>query len=181
MKHFFRAVLAGVVVVTMLVSCGADSSDTPPAKTVVSSGPDQVMTNAEIYLTSDGHRKATIKSDTLLTYTRVDSTLLYNVHVLLFDSLGNQSSTVTSDSSHVNQHSNTMAVFGHVKAWTNDDRRLVADSLRWNARTEKIETEGYVEIYRGENMVSGYGLEADQRLEHTIIKRNPRGSFNEPN
>lgn len=178
---FLFLLLAGVAITASLLSCGNDESDTPAAKPGLSSGPDQVMTNAEIYLTSDGHRKATIKSDTLLTYTRVDSTLLYNVHVLLFDSLGNHSSTVTSDSSHVNQHSNTMAVFGHVKAWTNDNRRLVADSLRWNARTEKIETEGYVEIYRGENMVSGYGLEADQRLEHTVIKRNPRGTFNEPN
>lgn len=181
MKQLVLLLLASLFVSALLLSCSTDTTETPPAKGGVSSGPDQVMTNAEIYLTSDGHRKATIKSDTLLTYTRVDSTLLYNVHVLLFDSLGNQSSTVTSDSAHVNQHSNTMAVFGHVKAWTNSNRRLVADSLRWNARTEKIETEGFVEIYRGESMVSGYGLEADQRLERTVIKRNPRGTFDEPN
>ena len=181
MKKLSLRLLAGIFSATLLISCGADTTETPPAKTGVSSGPDQIMTNAEIYLTSDGHRKATIKSDTLLTYARVDSTLLYKVHVLLFDSLGVQSSTVTSDSAHVNQRSNTMAVFGHVKAWTNDNRRLIADSLRWNAGTERIETEGYVEIYRGESMVSGYGLAADQRLEHTVIKRNPRGSFDEPN
>ena len=164
----------------LLYSCGSEDTETPAEKTEVSSGPDQVMTNSEIYLTSDGRRKATIKSDTLFAYARVDTTLLYNVNVQLFDSTGAHSSTVTSDSARVSQRANTMAVFGHVKAWTNDNRRLVADSLRWNAKTERIETEGYVEIYRGEDMISGYGLEGDQRLEQTIIKRKPKGTFNEP-
>lgn len=138
------------------------------------------MTNSEIYLTSGGRRKATIKSDTLMTYARIDTTLLYNVEVLFFDSSGTHTSTLTADSSRVSQRASTMSVFGHVKAWTKDNRRLVADSLRWNAKTERIETEGYVEIYRGEDMISGFGLETDQRLEHTTIKRQPRGSFNEP-
>jgi LPS export ABC transporter protein LptC len=164
-----------------LCSCSSDTTETQPAKTSIDNAPDQVMTNAEIYLTSEGRRKATIKSDTLMTYARVDTTLLYHVTVLFFDSTGIQTSTLTADSSRVSQRANTMSVFGHVKAWTNDSRKLVADSLRWNAKTERIETEGYVEIYRGEDMISGYGLEADQRLEQTVIKRKPKGSFSEPN
>ncbi|MGB5107443.1 MAG: LPS export ABC transporter periplasmic protein LptC [Candidatus Zixiibacteriota bacterium] len=179
MKKVVLTVVLALMSATCM-SCGSDTTDTPAGKTTVSSGPDQVMTNSEIYLTSGGRRKATIKSDTLFAYARVDTTLLYNVHVLLFDSTGAHTSTVTSDSARVSQRANTMSVFGHVKAWTNDNRRLVADSLRWNAKTEKIETEGYVEIYRGEDMISGFGLEADQRLERTIIKRKPRGTFNEP-
>lgn len=166
--------------VLLLAACGADSTETPPDKTLISDAPDQIMTNSEIYLTSGGKRKATIKSDTLMTYARIDTTLLYQVEVLFFDSSGTHTSTLTADSSRVSQRANTMSVFGHVKAWTKDNRRLVADSLRWNAKTERIETEGYVEIYRGEDMISGYGLETDQRLEHTIIKRQPRGSFSEP-
>lgn len=163
----------------LLASCGSETENAPAREGVIG-GPDQIMTDAEIYLTSAGKRKATIKADTLMFYSRVDTTLLYNVHVMLFDTAGVHTSTVTSDSSAVSQRANTMAVFGHVKAWTNDDRRLIADSLRWNAKTEKIETEGYVEIYRGTDMISGYGLESDQRLQHTIIKRNPKGSFGEP-
>ncbi|MBK7092955.1 MAG: LPS export ABC transporter periplasmic protein LptC [bacterium] len=98
----------------------------------------------------------------------------------VFDSSGTHTSTLTADSSRVSQRASTMSVFGNVKAWTQDNRRLVADSLRWNAKTELIETEGYVEIYRGEDMISGYGLETDQRLEHTTIKRQPKGTFSEP-
>ncbi len=180
MRRFCLLCLAYGIVAGVLVSCGADTSETPPAKTTISDAPDQVMTNSEIYLTSGGRRKATIKSDTLMTYARIDTTLLYKVEVMFFDSSGTHTSTLTADSSRVSQRANTMSVFGHVKAWTKNDRRLVADSLRWNAKTERIETEGYVEIYRGQDMISGFGLETDQRLEHTTIKRQPKGSFNEP-
>ncbi len=180
MKQICRLCLIYACVAATIISCGADTTETPPAKTTVSDAPDQVMTNSEIYLTSGGKRKATIKSDTLMTYARIDTTLLYKVEVLFFDSSGNHTSTLTADSSRVSQRASTMSVFGHVKAWTEDNRRLVADSLRWNAKTERIETEGYVEIYRGGDMISGFGLETDQRLEHTTIKRQPKGSFNEP-
>ncbi len=180
MIRYSRICIAVWFSILAIASCGSDTTETPPAQSAIDNAPDQVMTNAEIYLTSGGRRKATIKSDTLLTYARVDTSLLYNVTVLFFDSSGAQTSTLTADSSRVSQRANTMSVFGHVKAWTNDNRRLVADSLRWNAKTERIETEGYVEIYRGEDMISGYGLEADQRLEQTVIKRKPRGTFSEP-
>lgn len=180
MKRFYLSCLSCVALIVLLLSCGADSTETPPDKSTIIEAPDQVMTNSEIYLTSDGRRKATIKSDTLMTYARIDTTLLYQVEVLFFDSSGTHTSTLTADSSRVSQRANTMSVFGNVKAWTRDNRRLVADSLRWNARTERIETEGYVEIYRGEDMISGYGLETDQRLQHTTIKRQPKGTFSEP-
>ncbi len=180
MKRFYLLFVTIIVSVVVIVSCGADSTETPQDKTTVIDAPDQIMTNSEIYLTSGGKRKATIKSDTLMTYARIDTTLLYKVEVLFFDSSGTHTSTLTADSSRVSQRASTMSVFGNVKAWTQDNRRLVADSLRWNAKTELIETEGYVEIYRGEDMISGYGLETDQRLEHTTIKRQPKGTFSEP-
>lgn len=180
MKRLGLICLSSWCLLISLASCGSDSTEIAPGKQTVSNAPDQVMTNSEIYLTSEGRRKATIKSDTLMTFARIDTTLLYHVEVLFFDSLGTHSSTLTADSSRVSQRANTMSVFGHVKAWTKNDRRLLADSLRWNAKTERIETEGYVEIYRGADMISGYGLETDQRLEHSIIKRQPRGTFSEP-
>lgn len=160
--------------------CGDNSSESGPARSATQNAPDQFMTNAEIYLTNDGIRKGTIKSDSLKVYSRVDTTLLYQVEMFFFDSLGNHMSTLTADSARVSQRSNSMSAIGHVKAWRTDNRRIHADSLRWDAKSEKIVTEGYVEIYRGDDILTGYGLETDQRLEQTIIKRNPRGTFSEP-
>lgn len=138
------------------------------------------MTDSEIFLTKSGKRKGTIKSELLKAYTRLDTTLLYGVEALFFDEEGNHTSTLTADSGRVSQRANTMSVFGNVQAWSVDDRRLIADSLRWDANEDKVMTEGYVEIYRGADMISGYGLEADQRLESAMIKRSLKGEFREP-
>lgn len=138
------------------------------------------MTDAEIYLTRNGVRKGTIKSEKLKAYTRYDSTLLYDVEVLFFDEQGKHTSTLIADSAIVRQNSNLMSAFGDVEAWTEDNRKLIADSLRWDANKDLIVTEGYVEVYRGGDVLTGYGLEADQRLKSTVIKRNLKGTFSEP-
>ncbi len=165
----------------LLLSCDAgteDSSPEPERTKLIE--PDQVMTHAEIYLTREGIRKGTIKSAELKSFTRYDSTLLYDVEVLFFDDQGKHTSTLVADSAVVRQNSNLMSAFGHVKAWTQDKRKLIADSLRWDANRDLIVTEGYVEVYRGEDILSGYGLESDQRLRSTVIKRGLKGSFTEP-
>ncbi len=179
MRRFLYA-LSAVVIVAIGYGCGDDSPQTLPAKAPATNLPDQIMTDSEIYLTSDGIRKGTIKSESLKVYSRIDTTLLYKVEMMFFDTLGNHTSTLLADSAWVSQRANTVTAIGHVRAWRNDNRRIVADSLRWDAKTEKIVTEGYVEIYRGDDVLTGYGLETDQRLEQTIIKRNPRGTFSEP-
>jgi len=161
-------------------SCGGQPGDDQPAVKSETNEPDQVMTNSEIYLTNNGWRAAIIKSNLLKAYTRVDTTLLYGVEVKFFDSAGVQTSTLTADSGKVSQRTNIMSVTGHVKANTRDNRRLVSDSLRWDAKNDKVVTEGHVEVYREDGWLSGEGLETDQRLNKVLIKRNLKGSFNEP-
>ncbi len=168
------------LVALIIAACGEMDSERPPAQIPSAGAPDQVMTNAEIYLTADGFRKATIKSESLKVYSRVDTTLMYVVKVMFFDTTGQHTSTLTSDSAWVSQRANRMTAVGHVIGTTTNNRKILADSLRWDARSERIVTEGYVEIYRGEDILKGEGLETDQRLEQVIIKRNPRGTFNEP-
>jgi LPS export ABC transporter protein LptC len=169
------------VTLIFLAACESETKNTPPdtqKSNVIE--PDQVMTDAEIYLTRDGVRKGTIKSKELKEFTRYDSTLLYDVTVLFFDEKGQHTSTLTADSAVVRQNANLMSAFGNVKAWTEDKRKLVADSLRWDANRDLIVTDGYVEVYRGNDTLTGYGLEADQRLKSTVIKRNLKGSFSQP-
>jgi LPS export ABC transporter protein LptC len=163
-----------------IAGCSSQSDNDVPAEKSTVGQPDQVMTNSEIYLTRYGRRSATIKSNTLKVYQRIDTTLLYGVEARFFDSSGVQTSTLTADSGWVSQKRNTMSVAGHVKAHTSDNRRLVTDSLRWNANDDKVETEGYVEVYKNNDKITGNGLETDQRLEKVVIKKNLKGSFSEP-
>jgi LPS export ABC transporter protein LptC len=164
---------------TLLFSCDEQSDSGKPAQKSGVNEPDQIMTNSEIFLMNDGRRAATVRSNILKAYTRLDTTLLYGVEVKFYDSTGVQTSTLTADSGRVSQHTNLMTAYGHVRAHTTDNRRLVADSLRWDAKNDKVKTEGHVEVYREDGWVSGEGLETDQRLNKVVIRKNLKGSFRE--
>ncbi len=176
-RIYFSALL---LIILISVACNTSSDGDRPADKSSLAEPDQVMTNSEIFLMNGSKRSAVVKSSLLKAYNRADTTLLYDVTVDFFDSAGVQTSTLTADSGRVSQRTNMMSVSGHVKAHTiTDRRRLVADSLRWDARNDKVVTEGHVEVYRENGWVSGDGLETDQRLNKVLIKRNLKGSFDE--
>jgi LPS export ABC transporter protein LptC len=174
-----RILLLGLLTVTVM-GCVQEPKGEQPAPKAAVGEPDQVMTNSEIYLMNGGRRAAAIKSSLLKAYTRVDTTLLYDVEVRFFDSTGVHTSTLTSDSGRVCQKANTMTVIGHVKANTTNNRRLMADSLRWDANKDLVVSEGHVKVFREGSWMSGDGLETDQRLNKVLIRRNLKGSFDEP-
>lgn len=167
---------------TLLLLAGCGGSDGPEATTDVGdlAMPDQIVTNSETYLTESGRRTGVIRSDTAKTYESRDTTLLYGVEVDFFDSSGAHILTLESDSGRVTRKATIFDATGNVRAWTDDGRRLSTDSLRWDAATGMVTTEGYVEAYRDGVELSGWGLETDQHLESIIIKRDSRGSFSEP-
>jgi len=175
-----EVIVIGLLV--LLVSCG----DIDPKGEVkveiepILNQPDQIMTNSEIYITNGGKRQGVIKSETLKVYSKLDTTLMYNVEALFFDSVGDQISTVLSDSGIITQQNKHIELIGHVDVQTVSGKRLLTDSLRWNSKTEMIATEGYVEAFRGEDKLSGWGMESDQRLENIRIKRNIKGAFDDP-
>lgn len=160
--------------------CAQEPAHEPPAVQSDAREPDQVMANSEIRLMNDGRRAAAIRSKLLKAYTRVDTTLLYDVEVRFFDSTGVHTSTLTADSGRVCQKTNQMSVMGNVKANTTDNRKLIADSLRWDAKKDLVVTEGHVKVSREDGWMSGESLETDQRLNKVLIKRNLKGSFSEP-
>jgi LPS export ABC transporter protein LptC len=60
-----------------------------------------------------------------------------------------------------------------------DTSRLETESLHWDPARQLIVTDDFVRLYRGTDMVSGYGMEADSRLEHVRILRDVRGTITE--
>jgi LPS export ABC transporter protein LptC len=142
--------------------------------------PEQVIVKSETYLTESGRRTSVITSDTAKVYQGRDITLLYRVELNFYDSSGASILTLTADSGRVTKNSSVFEATGDVRVRTEDGKRLETDSLRWDATTGKVTTEGYVEAYRGEDKISGWGLETDQSLENVIIKRNSKGSFAQP-
>jgi LPS export ABC transporter protein LptC len=164
------------VISALLAGCA--DTEQRPRETSGDKIPDSIIYDATIALTSEGKKEAVIFADTLKVFDREDSTAAKGVKVDFYDEDGSYRSTLTSERGLVRQTSRELWVWGDVVV-ESDTSRLETESLHWNPARQLIVTEDFVRLYRGTDMVSGYGMEADSRLEHVRILRDVKGTITE--
>lgn len=138
--------------------------------------PDSVIQNATVALTSEGMKEAVIFADTLIVFDSEDSTVAIGVKVNFYDENGEYRSTLTSKEGLVRQTRRELSVWGDVVV-VSDSSRLETESLKWDPVQKLITTDDFVRLHRGSDVVTGYGMEADSRLEHVRILRDVEGSI----
>jgi len=138
--------------------------------------PDSEVFGATVHLYDRERVTTAIRADRIVRFEAKDSTMGYVLHVDFFDSLGQISSNLIGDSGVIRERSSTLEVFGRVIVVTEDSARLETDFLRWNPETEKIESDAYVKFTRGDDLMTGWGMEADSDLGRLKIRRQVSGT-----
>jgi LPS export ABC transporter protein LptC len=138
--------------------------------------PDSVIENATVALITEGMKEAVILADTLIVFDREDSTVARGVKVDFYDEKGEYRSTLTSKEGLVRQTRRELSVWGDVVV-ESDSSRLETESLNWDPDRRLITTDDFVKLHRGKDIVTGYGLEADSKLEHVRVLRDVKGSI----
>ena len=157
-----------------VVSCS--SEENRPEKTSTELAPSSILEDATITLTTEGRKDAVIYADTLINFEERDSTIAKVVKVIFYDENGNYRSTLTSDEGLVRQKTQDFLVWGNVVV-ENDTARLDTESLHWDPQTRLITTDDFVKFKRGKDVLTGYGMRADNRLENVKILRDVKGEF----
>lgn len=85
-------------------------------------------------------------------------------------------SKLTSDRGVLLQTTDDLEARGHVRVVTDDGAILKTEVLFWDHQRSRIHTDDAVEITRGDDVLTGIGLEADPGLDRVDLKRNVRGS-----
>ncbi len=155
-----------------LASCS--ESEKPATLPASSKIPDSVLEKATIVMTSSGKRQAVIYADTLNVFENEDSTTASNIKVDFFNDQGQYQSTLTAKSGLVRQRQQKFSVWGDVVV-QNDTSRLDTQSLNWDAKRNLITTDDFVRLQRGKDVITGYGMEADSKLENVKILHDVKG------
>jgi len=169
-----------LIIFPILIMCFAACSDLEDYSNQAESQkfPNSVLENANITLTTKGFKEAVIYADTLFVFDKEDSTAAVNVKIDFYDENGEYRSTLTSESGLVRQKREMFSVWGNVIV-QNDTTRLETNSLGWNPETRLITTEDFVKVTRGADIITGYGMEADSRLENIRILRDVKGELSD--
>jgi LPS export ABC transporter protein LptC len=138
--------------------------------------PDSEVFGATVYLYDRDRVTTEILADRIVRYESIDSTMAYVLDVDIFDSLGQITSNLVGDSGVIREKINQLEVYGHVVVVTEDSAQLETDYLRWNPEREKIESDAFVKFTRHDDVMTGWGMEADPDLGRLRIKSQVSGS-----
>jgi len=141
--------------------------------------PDSEIMGATIYLYDRHEVTSEIRADLIRRFEVIDSTMGYVLDIDLFDSLGQISSNLIGDSGVIRETSNKLEVFGRVVVVTQDSARLETDYLQWDPEIGKIQSDAYVKFTRGEDIMTGWGMEADPDLGRLVILSSVSGTVSE--
>ena len=166
----------GIVIFLLISTCGKEEPKAPEFPQDV---PDQVMENTTITFTEEGVKSAVIYATYLEVYEKLDLKKAKGVQVDFYDQDGNHTSVLVADSGLIQEKRQNLEALGNVVVTTEEGIKLETSSLRWDPQKRKIMTDDFVKITRKKDVVTGYGLEADEELKHLVIKKSVKGKITE--
>lgn len=170
--------VVGIFILVLLAGfgCSKDESNAPALDRDV---PDQIIENSTIIFSEEGIKSATIFAQYVAVYEKLDLKKAKKLHVDFYAQNGSQTSVLLADSGVIREGKQKVEALGNVVVTTQQGVKLTTESLRWDPQTAKIVTDDFVTITKGQDVITGYGLEADQELKHFVIKEKVKGQIKE--
>lgn len=166
------------VVAAGLVACG-ETADPSDEASVAQSTParghlEQAFDSYELYETDAAVQQWTLNSDFMQKYSGLDHADLQQIKMVFFDD-GVYHATLVADSGTAKIKNNDVHVWGHVVITTATGRRLRTSELFFTNADGYIRNEVYNVFDRGDDVITGYGLEATPDLDYFMLKRQNYG------
>jgi LPS export ABC transporter protein LptC len=173
-RHRRAAPLLTALAVLLALGACQDAADRDDAPTPPAAGgqpvPEQKFYEYRLIETQAGVRQWVLDSDEMLKYPDRRDVELVRVHMEFFRE-GEYYSTLVSDSGTADLESRDVFVWGNVVVTTVDGRRLRTSELAYSNSDGLIRNEVYNVFDRGEDVVTGIGLEATPDLDYIEIKQ----------
>jgi LPS export ABC transporter protein LptC len=164
-----RVVAFAMLMAVMVAAC--DREKQAENATEVPGVPDEIVTEFATQESDSGRVQWTLKAPHAERFNARNVFLMDDPVIEFYDRLGNLQTTLTAEKGEYLLESHDMLAYGNVVAVTNDGDVLETDSLRYLNKTDKIVSDSFVKLTRGNDVLTGYGLECDHTLDSVDIKR----------
>ncbi|MCP4566589.1 MAG: LPS export ABC transporter periplasmic protein LptC [FCB group bacterium] len=177
--RFFKMMLTAIMLLlsAMFYGCAEDEKqqNVATAMSVDTVQPDQITSDAHIYLYSGGYKTTDLRADEIIQFTQLDSMIATNVESDFFDSTGERISTLTSESGYIRENDNFLSVTGNVIVIGEDSIRIETEYLEWDAANDRVDTDSFVTVIRHGDTLRSYGVITDPWLRDITFKRKVSG------
>jgi len=110
------------------------------------------------------------------SYPGEDTMLLHGVRMHFYQD-GERAAVLTAQSAEVDQQTEFTTARGDVVVVNKDGDRLESEVLNWDPAQQSIETEEFVRFTRGDQILTGYGMDTDPELANVRIHRQFQGDL----
>jgi len=142
--------------------------------------PLQVVEQMTLRESRAGKLRWCLVADSALTFAGEDRTLLCGVHVDFYNDSGDSiRSCLTALEGEVDEKIGDLFARGTVVIITRDGHKLETEELRWDNDLEKVVSDCFVRLTKGESVVTGVGIESDAELRSYTIRSQVEGSLQE--
>ncbi len=169
---------AVVVALTLLLyGCGGDEGGGSGRSRTVA---DQEIDGFTLTQTREGSKVWSISADHALVFIDADRIEMMDLRVDFFDDDGEVRSTLTANEGVLARRTNDMEVTDNVVIYAADGTILTTDKLTWNERKGKVESDRPVRVTKGDDVMTGVGVEADPDLKNIKVKSDFRAFVRTP-
>lgn len=181
MKHFVFYIF---IITAALITGGcsdqaaSNKSSALPVDSIIK--PNSEVFGATIYLYDKEMITAKVNAVKILKFDLNDSTMAYELDIDILDSLGKVTTNIVGDSGIIREKDAYLQIYGNVKVITEDSTTLDTDFLRWDSKTDRISTHSFVRIVQDNDVITGWGLDADHKLNSIKILDRVSGEIKDP-
>jgi LPS export ABC transporter protein LptC len=131
---------------------------------------DQVVFNLETDMKDVGVLRARLHADTAHIWEDAATTLMFPVHLRLYDENGGETAQLTAREGELDSRTNAMVARGDVVLISSEQgRRILTDELHYDPRTGRIWSDVHTVFYDGDTRAEGQGFRSDQRMHDVEI------------
>jgi len=176
MKGERTVAAVALVLLGALAAIGCRSGDrNPTAMEKPSNAPNEGMRGISLRNINIGDTAWVLHADTASIFRQKKRVIAERVVIDFFEEQGHVS-RLTAKQGVLHQATDDLEARGDVQVATDDGALLTTEILFWDHQKAKIHTDEYVVITRGEDVLTGFGLEADPGLDRVDIKREVKGT-----
>ncbi|MFH1842797.1 MAG: LPS export ABC transporter periplasmic protein LptC [bacterium] len=170
----------GFVLLILVVGAGCIETEETPQPASDEVIPDQEIYDYELIESNDGVKDWILVSQRMERFADREDVELYEVTMDFYKN-GVYFSTLTSRRGRANVRSKNLFAWGEVVVVTEDGRRLETEELHYKDAAERIHNDVYNRFSWGEDVMTGYGLEATPDLEYLEIKEHVNAEIEDEN
>lgn len=173
----------GVVLVVAMVAAACSSKEEPKETLAIVTTPGKVPDEEfQDFVTQEsdsGRVEWRLMAPKADRYIKRKLVLLDKPTIEFFDKQGKLRTTLVAETGEYAEESRNMLARGNVVVRTIDGDVLETDSLLWDNAREKILSDAFVRLTRQDDIVTGWGLEADPDMDSVDIKRDVEAHIRE--